>query len=90
MKSLVFAALPDKYEQTYLKLLQSLMVYAQANNVILAPTSILIDFELSAFNAFRKVFPNAKILFCHFHFARNILKRLKKLRKFSSENLNLF
>ena len=40
MKPVVFAALSDKHEETYLTLLQSLMVYAQTNNIVLAPTSI--------------------------------------------------
>ncbi|CAF4153599.1 unnamed protein product, partial [Rotaria sordida] len=34
MKPIVFAALPDKYEQTYLTLLQALVVYAQTNDRI--------------------------------------------------------
>ena len=82
MKPIVFAALPDKSEDTYLTLLQSLIIYAQKNNIILSPTSVLIDFELSAYNAFKKTFPKANILFCHFHFAKNIMKHVKDLRKF--------
>jgi hypothetical protein len=82
MKPIVFAALPNKDEVTYSSLLQSLIEYAQSNNMILSPTSILIDFELSAFNAFKNFFPNANILFCHFHFAKNIMKHLKQLREF--------
>ncbi|CAF1279589.1 unnamed protein product [Adineta steineri] len=79
MKLIVFSALPDKYEETYSTVLEALVLYAQTNNVILNPTSILIDFEQAAFNAFKKIFPHANILFCHFHFAKNIMKRLKKL-----------
>jgi hypothetical protein len=82
MKPIVFTALPNKNETTYLTLLQSLICYAQSNNIILSPTSILIDFETSAFNAFKQVFPNANILFCHFHFAKNIIKHLRKLRTY--------
>lgn len=82
MKPLVFGALENKYEHTYTLFLQSLVKYAGENNVILAPKSILIDFELSSYNAFKTIFPEAKILFCHFHFAKNIMKHIKKLRKF--------
>jgi hypothetical protein len=81
MKPVVFAALPDKCEVTYVTIIQSLVEYAQTNNLVLNPTSILIDFELSAFNAFKKFFPDTNILFCHFHFAKNIMKHLKKLRE---------
>ncbi|CAF4244590.1 unnamed protein product, partial [Adineta steineri] len=80
MKPIVFSALPDKFEETYTTVLEALVLYAQINNIILNPTSISIDFEQAAFNAFKKIFPNANILFCHFHFAKNIMKRLKKLR----------
>ncbi|CAF4076037.1 unnamed protein product, partial [Rotaria magnacalcarata] len=58
MKPLVFAALPDKSQDTYFNLLQSFFY-------ILNQTAF--------------IFPNAKILFCHFHFAKNIIKHLKKL-----------
>ncbi|CAF4952033.1 unnamed protein product [Rotaria sp. Silwood1] len=81
MKPIIFSALPNKYEKTYSALLKSLISYAKTNNLILSPTSILIDFELSSFNAFTKAFPNTNILFCHFHFAKNIMKNVKKLRK---------
>ncbi|CAF4229260.1 unnamed protein product, partial [Rotaria sp. Silwood2] len=79
MKPVLFAALEDKSEVTYLRLLQSLIQYAQCNGFTLSPSSILIDFEMAAFNAFRIIFPKAKIIFCHFHFAKNIMKHLKKL-----------
>lgn len=82
MKPIVFGALPDKTESSYTSLLEKLVEYAQSNGMTLSPTSILIDFELSAYNAFKKFFPNANILFCHFHYAKNIIKHLKKLRKY--------
>ncbi|CAF3863308.1 unnamed protein product, partial [Rotaria sp. Silwood1] len=81
MKPIIFSALPNKYEKTYSALLKSLISYAKTNNLILSPTSILIDFELSSFNAFTKAFPNTNILFCHFHFAKNIMKNVKKLQE---------
>ncbi|CAF3448019.1 unnamed protein product [Rotaria sp. Silwood2] len=79
MKPIVFAALSYKKVETYSTLLQSLVMYAQTNNIVLSPTSILIDFELAAFNSFKKFFPNANILFCHFHFTKSIMKNSKQL-----------
>lgn len=79
MKPIVFAALPNKNELTYSSLLQTLTEYAESHDLTLAPTSILIDFELSAFNASKRFFPNTNILFCHFHFAKKIIKHFKKL-----------
>ncbi|CAF1370099.1 unnamed protein product [Rotaria sordida] len=80
MKPIIYAALSEKNEHTYLTLLEAILAYAQMHNINLSPTSILIDFETSAFNAFKKNFPNANILFCHFHFAKNIMKHFKKIR----------
>ncbi|CAF1001687.1 unnamed protein product [Adineta ricciae] len=79
MKPVLFAVLEDKYETTYLSLLRSLVQYAESNGFTLSPSSILIDFEMAAYNAFRTVFPDSTILFCHFHFAKNIMKHLKKM-----------
>jgi hypothetical protein len=56
MKPIVFAALSDKYEATYAPLLQSLVEYARTSDLALNPTSILIDFELSALNRSREKF----------------------------------
>ena len=81
MKPVLFAALEDKCETTYLSLLRSLVHYAESNGFKLSPSSILIDFEMAAYNAFPISFPESKILFCHFHFAKNIMKHLKKMRK---------
>ena len=89
MKPMVFAALPDKLESTYGTLLQALIEYAHTHKLTLAPSTILIDFELAAFNAFGRMFPNCKILFCHFHFAKNIIKHLKKLRKEPNKQIYL-
>ena len=85
MKPVLFAALEDKSEVTYLRLLQPLVQYAECIGFALSPSSILIDFEMSAFNSFRIIFPKAKILFCHFHFTKNIMKHLKKLHKSGAE-----
>ena len=56
MKPTVYAALPNKNFDTYDCLLNPLIVYAQHNGVSLAPTSILIDFEMAAYKAFSKTF----------------------------------
>lgn len=81
MKPFVFAALTNKYETTYVDFLENLLLYANNNSINLSPSSILIDFEQGAMNAFKKVFPNATILFCQFHYAKNIIKHVRKLRK---------
>ena len=78
MKPTVYAALPNKSFETYDSLLTQLIVYAQHNGVSLAPTSILIDFEMAAYKAFSKNFPLASIKGCQFHFGQNIWRQIKK------------
>ncbi|CAF3135168.1 unnamed protein product [Rotaria socialis] len=63
------------------------MFSMQEKNITLKPFSILIDFEQSSINAINKVFPSTKVKCCHFHYAQNIWKKLKKydLVKLSKE-----
>ncbi|CAF2838644.1 unnamed protein product [Rotaria sp. Silwood2] len=87
MKPIVYSCCQDKSEETYVNLYQSLVQYATKKNVTLNPTSILIDFEQSAINAINRVFPRTVVNCCHFHFAQNIWKKVKKygLTKLSKE-----
>ncbi|CAF3341244.1 unnamed protein product [Rotaria socialis] len=87
MKPMVYSCLQDKSQETYINLFQSLVQYAEEKNVILKPSSILIDFEQSSINAINEVFPSTKVKRCHFHYAQNIWKKLKKygLKKLSKE-----
>jgi hypothetical protein len=78
MKPAVFAALPNKNESTYSTFLDELVSYSQRTGISLAPRSILIDFEMAAFNAFSKTFPTATIKGCQFHFGQNVWRQLKK------------
>ncbi|CAF1540199.1 unnamed protein product [Adineta ricciae] len=78
MKPVVYAALPNKNFDTYDSLLVELIIYAQNNQITLAPQSILIDFEMAAYKAFLKNFPMANIKGCQFHFGQNIWRQIKK------------
>ena len=78
MKPLVYSSCEDKTEKCYHELLQSLVIYAAKKNVALRPQSILIDFEQSMINAVNDVFPQASVKGCHFHYAQNIWKKIKK------------
>jgi hypothetical protein len=87
MKPMVYSCCQDKSQESYINLYQSLVQYAAKKNITLKPTSILIDFEQSAINAINEVFPNTSVKACHFHYAQNIWKKLKKygLRRLSKE-----
>ena len=55
MKPIVYSYCEDKLQEGYEHLFRSLVDYAAQNNIVLNPSSILIDFEKVAINAyFRK------------------------------------
>ncbi|CAF4328575.1 unnamed protein product [Rotaria sp. Silwood2] len=87
MKPIVYSCCQDKSEECYHELLKSLLTYATKKNIILNPSSILIDFEQGMINAINDIFPQASVKGCHFHFAQNIWKKVKKynLVKLSKE-----
>ncbi|CAF0728593.1 unnamed protein product [Didymodactylos carnosus] len=56
----------------------TLVGYAAQKNIVLSLSSILIDFEKAAINAINDVFPQTLLKGCHFHYAQNVWKRVKK------------
>ncbi|CAF4228058.1 unnamed protein product, partial [Rotaria sordida] len=78
MKPVIYAALPNKKFDTYDIFLNELIMYAKSYGISLTPKSILIDFEMSAYQAFSKHFPTTKLKGCQFHFAQNIWRQIKK------------
>ncbi|CAF0968541.1 unnamed protein product [Rotaria magnacalcarata] len=87
MKPIIYSCCENKSEKCYRELLQSLLTHAEKKNISLNPSSILIDFEQSMINAINDVFPQALVKGCHFHYAQNIWKKVKKynLVKLSKE-----
>jgi hypothetical protein len=49
-------------------------------NIVLKQIYIHVDFEQAIYEAFRKVFPNAKLIGCEFHFFKNVSKKIKELK----------
>ncbi|CAF1545159.1 unnamed protein product [Rotaria sordida] len=78
MKSVIYSCCEDKKEECYHELLQSLLIHATKKKITLNPSSILIDFEQGMINAINDIFPQALVKGCHFHFAQNIWKKVKK------------
>ena len=87
MKPIIYSYCENKSEKCYHELLQSLLTHATEKNISSSPSSILIDFEQSMINAINDVFPQALVKGCHFHYAENIWKKVKKynLAKLSKE-----
>ena len=73
---LVFFLLPNKKEETYKRAL--LLLKQVLPNEIWSPSSVIIDFELGAFNAFKTMFNDANVQYCYFHLTQNLQKAVKK------------
>ena len=78
MKSVVYAALPNRKDSTYDIFLNELIAYAQSTGVSLSPKLIVIDFETAAYNAFSKNFSMATVKGCQFRFPAKYLVTNKK------------
>lgn len=87
--SLVYALLPAKDETTYKRLLQILKSLRPKMN----PSSMMMDLEIAASNAFRTKFPNARVRYCFFHVEqalyRNLASRGLKARYAEDDQFNL-
>jgi hypothetical protein len=66
--------MPNKSEVNYIRLLKAL-IELKPN---LQPISIMTDFEKSAINAFREVFPNSSQCGCFFHLSQCLWRRIKQ------------
>jgi len=66
----VYALLPNKKEQTYVKLF-SIINQLQPD---LHPTSVSCDFELGAITAIKNSFENINIFGCYFHLSQKFLE----------------
>lgn len=71
----MFALLPNKQADTYIKLLSELKILQQGLN----PETIMTDFELAAINCFRTEFPQASQRGCFFHHNQCIWRRVQAL-----------
>ena len=71
----IFALLPDKTEETYVKLLRVLQSMIQNGN----PRNVTTDFELASIQAFLTVFPNSKNNGCLFHFGQCIFRHIQQI-----------
>lgn len=68
----LYCLLPDKLQRTYVRLFEQIQRLVPN----LRPESFLADFESASRNAFRQIYPSAKINGCYFHLMQNLLKRV--------------
>lgn len=67
-----YALMTSKSEIIYRELFKQMNKLAENLNVELLPNFILADFELSAMNAIRAEFPEAKNKGCNFHLCKSV------------------
>jgi hypothetical protein len=71
---MLYALLPNKLQNTYVELFESLKTLDQA----LEPVSVIVDLEQASINAIMHVFPNSRIVGCAFHLAQNLWRRIQR------------
>ena len=76
---LVFCLLPDKATATYELMLNIIVNRCAELNVSFRPTTVLLDFEMAAHNAFRRVLQGIKIMGCRFHYAQAVFRKIATL-----------
>ena len=69
----IYALLPNKTQVTYNRLFRELSAVTNGAS----PTSVLMDFEKAALNAFEVVHPNTEIVGCFFHLCKSIWKKIQ-------------
>ena len=74
---IIYALLPNKYQDTYARMLG--MILKEWEHF--KPSSISLDYEIAIIKAFSNAFPNAELHGCLFHSVKNIKHHL------SSEHL---
>ena len=54
-------------------------VFARLNNLLpsVAVESVVVDYEMTAWKAFREVFHNVKIRGCYFHYAQAVWRKIQ-------------
>ena len=78
---LVYALTTNKTEEVYTIILRTLKQKAlelRHPNAEVYPVTSMTDFETAAINAFKNVFPNARIHLCFFHFAQSIYRKVQE------------
>jgi len=74
---LVFALLPNKKEDTYVRFFTLLRDAVLVRDSVLTPGTFLLDFEIAAWNSVNTVFPLAQIRGCFFHYCQCIWRKVQ-------------
>ena len=75
--ALVFALLPAKSEDCYIKMWDLLIAACRERNLVLQPEVFHIDFEYAMHSAILTKFPNSTISCCRFHLGQSWWRRIQ-------------
>jgi hypothetical protein len=78
MKPVCFAAMENRSMEAYTILFTALKQASANVGFDLHSISHMMDFEVAAVKASKKIFADVKISFCHFHFAKAIWRKIQK------------
>jgi hypothetical protein len=73
---LVFALLPAKSEDCYIKMWDLLNAACRERNLVLQPEAFHIDFEYAMHSAILTKFPNSTISCCRFHLGQSWWRKI--------------
>jgi len=73
---LVYVLLLNKQKRTYQKMLDIVKEQCLTMGLNPSPAVIMLDFEVSAMDAFRKVWPTASIRCCRFHMGQAMYRKV--------------
>ena len=76
---LLFALLPGKSEEIYVKMLYAVSENMEAHGIETDVTEVSIDFELAARNAFLQALGDVAVHFCFFHFCQTTWRKIQQL-----------
>jgi hypothetical protein len=75
--ALVFALLPAKSEDCYIKMWDLLIAACRERNLVLQPEVFHIDFEYAMHSAILAKFPNSTISCCRFHLGQSWWRKIQ-------------
>ena len=74
----LYALLPDKSKETYVRLLRLISQVARNNGLVFNPLNYIIDYENAVFKAIERVFPMAEMHGCLFHFTQCLWRKVQE------------
>lgn len=80
----IFALMSSKSANSY----DALFEYIEMFVFELEPSSIMCDYEVAMRKSITKMYPNAKLSGCHFHFAQAVRRKCRSIKKNFNKALN--